>query len=380
MSSRRVLVALSGGVDSAVAAALLQQEGCEVIGVTLRLRPCDRPGAERSCCGIGAVEQARAVAGRLGIHHFVLDCRQMFSERVLRPAWEEYHRGRTPNPCIRCNAEIKFGLLLERARALGAAAVATGHHARIEPLPGGGWALRRGVDPRKDQSYFLYAVPPGRWPEILFPVGRMTKEEVRRRARELGLPNAERPESQDACLGVGPSGFAEALRELFGGPARAGRLCTTDGRVLGEHQGIHRFTIGQRRGLGVALGKPAYVVRIEEQTGDVVLSCDPQHLLAQGLLAEQACWQLPPPASGFAAEVQIRHAHRAVPAWITPGAGGVIHVAFEQPQRAVAPGQAAVLYQGDRLLGGAVIRRALACTEAPAVASPSEEEVANARD
>jgi tRNA-specific 2-thiouridylase len=233
----RVVVAMSGGVDSTVAAALLVERGCEVIGVTLRLLQGEETAGD-------AVHEARAAADRLGIAHHVLDGRREFEELVLRRSWDEYARGRTPNPCVVCNARIKFGLLLDHARSLGATKIATGHYARLDATP----TIRRGVDRRKDQSYFLWALDARQLAAVLFPLGELTKQQVRDRARSLGLPNAERAESQDACFVRDDQQFAEELRRHFGEPARSGVIVDEAGKVLGAHQGIHHFTIGQRRG------------------------------------------------------------------------------------------------------------------------------------
>jgi tRNA-uridine 2-sulfurtransferase len=350
----RVAVAMSGGVDSAVAAALLCEQGHDVIGLTLRFWLCEEAAPQRGCCGIDGVGQARAAAGELGIPHYVVDCREAFERLVLRPAWDEYARGRTPNPCVHCNAEIKFRLLLEQARRLGAARLATGHYAIIRDIAGRP-TLLRGRDAQKEQSYFLFALDEPQLEAALLPLGELTKEEVRELARRRGLPNAERPESQDACLDGGDAGFAEALRRRFGAPARQGAIVDERGQPLGQHGGVHRYTIGQRRGLGVALGRRAYVLRIDADRGEVVLGRDARSLDAAGLWASGARWLAP--AAGRA-EVQVRYRHAAAPALVAV-AGERVEVRFDQPQRAVTPGQAAVVYDGPRLLGGGWIDRAI---------------------
>jgi tRNA-specific 2-thiouridylase len=369
-TSERTLVALSGGVDSAVAAALLADEGHELIGVTLRFWSCEEAPTEgqRSCCGIDGTSAARAAAGELGIPHYVVDCREVFDDRVLRPAWEEYARGRTPSPCVLCNAEVKFGHLLGLARRrFGAARVATGHHARITRSEEGP-ALLRGADPDKDQSYFLFALSAEQLDAACFPVGRMTKQQVRQEARRRGLPNAERVESQDACLvSADGAGFGETLRRRFDGPLRPGAIVNPEGLRLGHHQGIHNFTIGQRKGLGVALGRPAFVRSLDAARAEVVLTDRPDDLLAAGFSATEASWLRRPDLArgwdgeGFEAEVQIRYRHTPVPARITvQGADGRrVVVRFAIAQRAVTPGQAAVFYSGERVLGGAWIERTI---------------------
>jgi tRNA-uridine 2-sulfurtransferase len=356
----RVAVAMSGGVDSAVAAALLCDAGDDVIGLTARFWQCDEQTPRRGCCGLDAVVEARAAAGALGIPHYVVDCREEFERLVLRAAWEEYARGRTPNPCVHCNAAIKFGLLLDQARRLGAEHLATGHYATVLTDETGRPALLRGRDGQKDQSYFLFALDEHQLRAALLPLGGLTKDEVRQTARRRGLPNAERPESQDACLDPGEAGFAEALRQRFAAAARPGALIDDAGQQLGEHGGVHRFTVGQRRGLGVALGQRAYVLRIDAMRAEVVVGRDERGLAAPGLLASDVHWlvDLDEGAQRRCA-VQIRYRHGAAPATIERTSSTEVRVLFDEPQRAVTPGQAAVLYDGPRVLGGGWIERAL---------------------
>ncbi len=359
----RLAVAMSGGVDSSVAAALLLRKGCDPFGVTLRLWPCEGDEDWRACCGVDGIEQARAAAGRIGIPHYVVDCRDEFEKRVLEPAWSEYARGRTPNPCVLCNEHIKFGLLFDHARRLGATGLATGHHARVRRDQGQGKALLlRGADRDKDQSYFLFSLREEQIDVTVMPVGEMTKVEVRDLARELGLPNAERPESQDACFLVEESGFAESLRRKFGAPARPGAIVDTDGHAIGGHQGVHAFTIGQRRGLGVALGRRAYVLAIDAERGEVVVGSDESELLADGFDALDVRWLAGYGTQGpVKCDVQIRYRHRPVPAAVETSGDGPsrVRVLFDKPQRAVTPGQAAVFYDGDHVIGGGWIDRAM---------------------
>ncbi len=352
-----VIVAMSGGVDSSVAAALLQRQGRHVVGVTLSLVSCADDGEVSWCCGAGAAEQARAAAGRLGIPHYVLDGVARFEERVLRPCWQVYAEGRTPSPCAICNAELKLYLLLARCAALGGRFVATGHYARKLGAPGL-TELHRGRDPRKDQSYFLCQLSQQQLERTLFPLGELRKSEVRALAAELGLPNAQRPDSQDACLRGEGGSFSEGLRQRFGGQARPGRILHVDGRVLGEHRGIHHFTIGQRRGLGVALGKPAYVARIEPP--DIVVTTEPRDLLCAELLSSSPNWLGPPPRLPLRCEAQVRYRHKAAPVLVRAASGGRVRVSFQEGQRAVTAGQAVAFYQGGRLLGGAWILSSLA--------------------
>jgi tRNA-specific 2-thiouridylase len=369
----RVLVAMSGGVDSAVAAALLHEEGFEVIGVTLRL------GADpsSSCCDLGSLDSARAAAARLGIAHQVWEAADRFEASVLRPAWDEYARGRTPNPCIWCNEALKFRLLLEEADRQGARWIATGHYARVHhPDPPAGAArsphLRRGRDRGKDQSYFLYRLTRAQLARCRFPLGELTKARVRQHAQRLGLPCARRAESQDACLVAAEGGFAEALRQRLGAPARPGEIRDPGGRILGHHQGVHNFTLGQRRGTGVATGGRAYVSAIDAEQAAVTLSSTPRDLLSVGLTVRQPHWlpeASPRPERERAAQlqnqnqnqnqiqiqIQIRYRSPPVSATATVAPDGTLRVRFSEPQRAVTPGQAAVLYEGDRLLGGGPI-------------------------
>lgn len=359
---QRVLVAMSGGVDSTLAAALLLEDGrYQVVGVTLRLWPCEEGGAGSegaSCCGQGGVAAAREAAGSLGIRHHVLDCHDQFRQQVLEPAWRDYASGRTPNPCVLCNSAVKWSTLEQHAARLGASFIATGHYARIAD---GGAALLRGLDRGKDQSYFLFALSQEQLARTLFPLGELTKAEVRQRAAALGLPNADRPDSQDACLGGAGVAFSEALRELLGEQARPGMVVDRDGLGLGDHGGVHRFTIGQRKGLGVATGTKSYVSEIDPDEGRVVLSDQPDDLMSSRAAVQGVTWLAAPrPEGELWAEVQIRYRHRAAPARLkVSGAGEEAWLVFDEPQRAITPGQAAVFYDGEKVLGGGWIRRAL---------------------
>lgn len=351
-----VAIALSGGVDSSVAAARLLAEGRRVIALTLQLLPCEQATESRSCCGVDGVVQARAAAGRLGIPHYVLECHREFEELVLRRSWLEYARGRTPNPCVWCNNLVKFGLLREMARRLGANHLATGHYARL----GTGGELRRGADSRKDQSYFLFGLDAAQRAATLFPLGEYTKDRVRVEARELGLPNAERADSQDACLVGREESFAEMLRRRFDAAPSAGTIVDDANRILGRHEGIHHFTIGQRHGLGIATGQRAWVRAIESDTGTVRVTAESTALEAGGLLAGDVVWHRP--FDSIAARpclVQTRYRQKPLPAMVEPLPHGAASVRFESPARAVTPGQAVVFYDGDTVLGGGWIEKAL---------------------
>lgn len=349
-----VAVAMSGGVDSSVTAAMMLDAGFDVIGLTLRMNDLGPDGMAPTCGDQSAVDSARAVANRLGVPHHVIDCGAAFRERVLAPAWAEYATGRTPNPCVHCNHVIKFGLMMDRAFAMGASGLATGHYARIAPGPDGGPALFRGVDRAKDQSYFLYRIPANRLVSVHLPLGGMAKSEVRELAVRRGFSNADRPDSQDACLAGGGQPFPETLRRLFGGIAVPGPVVDEAGRSLGVHEGVHRLTIGQRKGVGPALGRRAWVLRIEGERA--VVTCDPTRLESTRFRVRPAT---PFPAStGSGGEVscavQVRYRHTAVACRLIRGEAGW-DVEAGTPIRAVTPGQSAVFYDGDRVLAGGVI-------------------------
>jgi tRNA-specific 2-thiouridylase len=350
-----MVIAMSGGVDSSVVAALMVQEGWDAVGVTLQLRSCDDRMASRSCCSADGISQARAVAGALGIPHYVLDCRETFLDRVMRPAWAEYEQGRTPSPCLHCNREMKFGYLGEYAERIGAERIATGHYARLE-RNGGEVRLLRGVDRAKDQSYFLSDLSPEQVARLELPLGALTKPEVRAMARDLGLVTAERHESQDICLAVEGLGFPESLRQRFEKDTRPGNFVDPTGRVLGPHEGFHRYTIGQRRGLGIALGERAHVVGLRAEDAAVILSTEESDLLSGGLRASGLHWYAPPPEYCIA---QIRSRHSGAPARLEVHENGTAIVRFEAPQSAVTPGQAVAFYHGEQLVGGGWIDAAL---------------------
>ncbi|MGC8495064.1 MAG: tRNA 2-thiouridine(34) synthase MnmA [Syntrophobacteraceae bacterium] len=360
MPKGRIVAAMSGGVDSTVAAALLLEQDFEVIGVTLQLQSCSETPLESSCCGDDAISQAKSAAAHLGIPHYVLDCREGFESKVLLPSWHEYRQGRTPNPCILCNEQIKFGALFEYAKTLGAEKIATGHYVRAGARKDGRVFLLRGEDPRKDQSYFLFALSPERLSKAMFPLGALSKQTVRDMARRIGLKNADRTESQDACFSLKETTFAEALRQRFKGPAAPGPIIDETGRLLGRHDGIHRFTIGQRRGIGVALGAAAWVKSIDPERGAVILTGSKESLAARGLIATAVRWHaLSPKFRRLRCSVQVRYNQAPVPAIVYPESPQVVRVRFERPVTAVCPGQAAVFYAGKRLLGGGWIDRPL---------------------
>lgn len=361
--SARVLVAMSGGVDSSVAAALLVEQGYNVVGVAMRLAPENappRPGRRGTCCSHDDFEDARRVAERLDFPFYVVDLREEFSARVIGNFVNEYLRGRTPNPCVTCNRAIKFDRLWYRAAALEAEYVATGHYARIEPDGRGGHRLLRAGDAAKDQSYFLFNLGQRELARTLFPLGGLTKAAVRERARALGLANADKPESQEICFVPDGDYAATVERAAPPGALRAGRIIDDQGRALGRHPGIHRFTVGQRRGLGVAAEAPLYVRAIDPDSGDVTVG-PRSRLGAAGLVVSAVSLVRPPAveAREFAAAVRIRYRHPELPATIRLGPAGQAEVRFTDCGPAVTPGQACVFYQGEEVLGGGVIERAL---------------------
>ena len=349
----RVIAALSGGVDSSVAAALAVRTGCEVIGVTLRLKHPDPAFSSAQLCASKNDEAAVAqVVRALGIEHHYIEGFERFRDRVLEPAAREYLSGRTPNPCCDCNLLVKFGSLVDYAEERGAARVLTGHYAKIG-REAAGFVLRRGDDAAKDQSYFLYRLTQRELAKLSFPVGALEKSEVRKIAAGLGLVTSNKPDSQDACFQVEGECFGETLRRLCGYEAKPGWFVYR-GRRVGPHTGVHAYTIGQRKGLNVALGVPAYVKSIDPESGVIELETDPAALLARSFLVSNVSWQLGIPPEGDEMEVQIRYRSRAVPCRIEP-AGGGLRVIPAEPLRAVTSGQAAVFYRGPVLLGGGVI-------------------------
>ncbi len=338
----RVAVALSGGVDSAVAALRLLEDGHEVVGFTLKVWDRSR------CCSIEDVEDARRVARHLDIPFYVLAARDVFEREVVAPFVAAYASGWTPNPCVACNRRVKFGWLLDRARALGCEAVATGHYARLDGRPGRR-RLRKGRDPAKDQSYFLVPGRPDGLDAVWFPVGGWTKEEVRGAAGEAGLPVAAKAESQDVCFV--PDGDLEGFLARRLGPARPGEIVDRAGRVVGRHQGVRAYTVGQRRGLGVAAREPVYVVAKEPARNRLVVG-PRSAATAPGLEVSEAVWLYPGPPDGpVRAAVKIRSTGREVPCTVV-AQGNRARVRFDAPQFGVAPGQMAVFYDGDVVLGG----------------------------
>jgi tRNA-uridine 2-sulfurtransferase len=352
---KRVVVAMSGGVDSSVAAVLLKEQGFDVVGATMRLWSEEDDHATDRCCSAFDVDDARRVAGQLKIPHYVFDLREAFEREVVRYFCEEYGRGRTPNPCVVCNRTIKFGLLLEKAGELGAELLATGHYARTHfdargELPGR-HGLRKGADPGKDQSYFLFALNQEQLGRCLFPVGDYRKDEVRRKAADLGLRVHDKAESQEVCFIREPSYHAFLARRLTN-PAEAGPILDRRGTVLGRHKGIPFYTIGQRRGLGVPYGKPLYVIELDRGRNAVVVG-EAGETERRQFVVEEVNWIAFGESPGvLKTEVKIRYRHPGCRATVSSLPGGKAAVELDIPQKAITPGQAAVFYDGEAVLGG----------------------------
>jgi tRNA-specific 2-thiouridylase len=355
----RIVVGMSGGVDSAVTAALLLEQGYEVIGATMLI--WNPPGMDRAeqggCCGLGAAEDARRVAARLGIRHYVLDFQDVFYDTVIRNYVDEYRSGRTPNPCIRCNEFVKFGALLRRAEQLGADRVATGHYARVrrdEALER--WLLLRGADPRKDQSYALYRLSQEQLSRTLFPLGEMNKEQTRALAAELGLPVAHKPDSQEVCF-VPDNDYAAFLGELVPESRREGEVVDPEGRVLGRHRGVAGFTIGQRKGLGIAAPLPLYVTTIDPTANRITVAPGdhPDLYRREVIAADRNLIAVKEPVGSCLVSAKIRYNMPDRPAVLTLEEEDRLRVVFDEPQRAVTPGQAVVCYDGDVVVCGGVI-------------------------
>lgn len=349
----RVVVAMSGGVDSSVAAGLLVRQGHEVIGVHMKLHDTAPSAGAGHCCGLDDALDARRVAGELKIPFYVLDLQQPFRRAVMDDLADTYLAGGTPNPCVQCNGVLKFQVLLRRAMALGASHLATGHYVRRVEVPGG-FRLAIAADRQRDQSYFLYPMKPEALERSLFPLGELTKPEVRSLAQALSLPVAEKPDSQEICF-IPDDDHAAFVRRERPSAEGEGEIVDLTGRVLGRHDGYFRFTVGQRRGLGLSLGAPAFVVRVEPTTRRVVVSTDPTDVLHGGLRLRSAVWH-ERPSPEEVVSVRVRHRGQYVPGQVS--SDPIPTVTLLEPARAVAPGQSAVFYRDQVVLGGGIIGEA----------------------
>ena len=355
----KVVVAMSGGVDSSVAATLLKERGYEVIGITMQLQPSNRLAEEADrfggCCGLGAVTDARKVAQRLDIPHYVVNFRDVFARHVIADFCREYSLGRTPNPCIRCNQYIKFDALLKRAWELGASMIATGHYARIGNNHGR-YVLQKSTDRQKDQTYFLYMMTQQQLRHSLFPVGSLTKEEVRSIAEKFELPITDKPESQEICF-IPDNDYARFLEDYTGTTSQPGPIVDRQGNILGEHRGIVSYTIGQRKGLGIASREPLYVVAIDPKKNTITVD-GKDKVYATELVASDLNWiSIEGPDGPMSIKAKIRYLHREAEATVTPSDKIEVMVKFREPQMAITPGQAVVFYDGDIVVGGGTIAR-----------------------
>jgi len=348
----RIVVAMSGGVDSSVAAALLAEQGHDVIGLSMQLY--DQRGGEQtwgSCCTLDDLHDARRVASRLGFPHYIVNFERRFQETVISNFVQEYAAGRTPLPCAHCNSDLKFSTLLDRARGLGGECVATGHYARVEQSQVGRWLLKRSADGEKDQSYFLFSLTQDQLARAAFPVGTLTKPEVREQARRLGLAVADKPDSQEICF-VPDGDYASFVARREPAVSREGAILDRDGRALGTHAGIHRFTVGQRKGLGIASTSPLYVLKIDADAGSVTVG--PREALEQArLTASDVNWiSIDAPQTPVAVSAQIRHRHKPAAGRVHALAEGRAEMVFDEAQPAITPGQAVVFYDSDTVVGG----------------------------
>jgi len=349
----RIVVAMSGGVDSSVAAALLAERGHEVIGLSMQLYDqSEGQTSFGSCCSIDDLHDARRVAAAINIPHYIVNFEKQFNEQVISNFVSEYAAGRTPLPCAHCNSDLKFATLADRARGFGADAVATGHYARVERDAAGRLLLRRGVDEGKDQSYFLFSLTQDQLASAVFPVGDLPKDEVREYARQRRLPVADKPDSQEICF-IPDHDYRSFVTKSVPEAAREGAFVDESGQVIGRHAGIHRFTVGQRKGLGLSspTGTPLYVLSLRPTAQQVVVG--PKTSLERTrLTASGVNWIVAEPSGTLRAAAQIRHHHQAAPAAVRSLGEGRAEVVFDAPQLAISPGQAVVFYDGDAVIGG----------------------------
>lgn len=351
----KALIAMSGGVDSALAAKFMLDQGYDCIGCTMKLYQNEDAGISRSrtCCSLEDVEDARSVAYKLGIPYYVFNFTDAFYDLVIRKFVESYQNGITPNPCIDCNRYMKFDKLYMRARILGCDYLVTGHYARIEKQ-GGKFLLKKAVDETKDQSYVLYSMTQEQLAHTKFPLGNLRKAEVRQIAKQNGFVNADKPDSQDICFV--PNGDYGSMIRLYAKDAQTtGNFVDKQGNILGQHRGIIHYTIGQRRGLGISASEPLYVCGISPQSGNIVLGRECDLFCKEAEIADFNWISGDVPRNGFSCKAKIRYRQQEQPAHVTPIGNSRVRIAFEKPQRAITPGQAAVLYDGDIVLGGGTI-------------------------
>lgn len=357
MGKKTVVVGLSGGVDSSVAAYLLKEQGYDVIGVTMQIwQEEDSCTVEENggCCGLSAVEDARRVAQKLDIPYYVMNFRKEFQKQVIDYFTREYLEGRTPNPCIACNRYVKWESLLKRSLEIGADYIATGHYARVEQLPNGRYAIRNSVTAKKDQTYALYNLTQEQLARTLMPVGAYTKDEIRKIAEEAGLLVAHKKDSQEICF-VPDNDYARFIKNSTGKTIPKGNFVLADGKVIGEHQGIIHYTIGQRKGLNLSMGHPVFVTKIRPDSNEVVIG-ENEDLFVNTLICDRVNFMA---MEGLDGEVRlkakIRYNHPGAECVISPAEDGKVRVTFDQPQRAITPGQAVVFYQGEYVAGGGII-------------------------
>ena len=360
MSKGKVMLGMSGGVDSSVAAAVLLEQGYEVIGVTMQIWPDIEEGrkqTEGGCCSLYAVDDARRVANRLGISYYVLNFRDVFQQKVIDYFTNEYLSGRTPNPCIACNRFVKFEALLAKAVSMGMDYIATGHYARITyDETGGRYLLKKSVTAEKDQTYVLYTMTQYQLGKTLFPIGEFNKDQVRALARELDLPVASKPDSQEICF-VEDNDYGRFIAENTDAGIEPGSFVDMEGNMLGMHRGIIHYTIGQRKGLGLSFGKPMFVAAIRPEDNTVVLG-DADEIFSSGLIAADPNFiSIDELKDEMRVTAKIRYSAKEAPAVIRPAGRGRVEAVFDEPQRAITPGQAVVFYDGDTVVGGAVIEK-----------------------
>jgi tRNA-specific 2-thiouridylase len=358
MDKKRVIVAMSGGVDSAVAAALLKEQGYEVIGITMCFNLPDTSRRRPGCCGIQGIRDAQRVAHKLGIKHYVLNMRKPLEERVIKDFASEYLKGRTPNPCVRCNQYLKFGLLLKQALSLGAQYLAPGHYARIvktlsSELRTANYLLKKAKDKKKDQSYFLYRLGQRQLKHIIFPLGNYTKDAVRKLAKRFALPVADKLASQEICFL--PDDYRNFLKARMKEGIKPGLVIDKEGNILGQHQGIAFYTIGQREGLGIARGYPVYITKIDSRNNQITLG-KKEDAFRKEFTIKQPHFILRLLKKNIELKVRIRYNHKENLAELTPR-GKRIRVKFKKPQFAITPGQSAVFYDGDAVIGGGIIEQ-----------------------